>query len=134
MLFDLDNFKDVNDTQGHDAGDKLLQDLASRLSFFAKRQKRSTGWEDEFALVSHDLTEEMALERAKVIREKISQPYQIYDSLIQIGACIGIVISDGKAVPTIYTNAPTWRCMKRKRGFRQRSGIPSRTASAPAGE
>lgn len=95
MLFDLDNFKDVNDTQGHDAGDKLLQDLASRLSFFRKTSEtlyRLGG--DEFALVSHDLTEEMALERAKVIREKISQPYQIYDSLIQIGACIGIVISD----------------------------------------
>ena len=98
MLFDLDNFKDVNDTQGHDAGDKLLQDLASRLSFFRKTSEtlyRLGG--DEFALVSHDLTEEMALERAKVIREKISQPYQIYDSLIQIGACIGIVISDGES-------------------------------------
>ncbi|HFP9260666.1 TPA: putative bifunctional diguanylate cyclase/phosphodiesterase [Klebsiella michiganensis] len=98
MLFDLDNFKDVNDTQGHDAGDKLLQDLASRLSFFRKTTEtlyRLGG--DEFALVSHDLTEEMALERAKVIREKISQPYQIYDSLIQIGACIGIVISDGES-------------------------------------
>lgn len=98
MLFDLDNFKDVNDTQGHDAGDKLLQDLASRLSFFRKTSEtlyRLGG--EEFALVSHDLTEEMALERAKVIREKISQPYQIYDSLIQIGACIGIVISDGES-------------------------------------
>lgn len=98
MLFDLDNFKDVNDTQGHDAGDKLLQDLASRLSFFRKTSEtlyRLGG--DEFALDSHDLTEEMALERAKVIREKISQPYQIYDSLIQIGACIGIVISDGES-------------------------------------
>ncbi|EPX2829015.1 putative bifunctional diguanylate cyclase/phosphodiesterase [Klebsiella michiganensis] len=98
MLFDLDNFKDVNDTQGHDAGDKLLQDLASRLSFFRKTSEtlyRLGG--HEFALVSHDLTEEMALERAKVIREKISQPYQIYDSLIQIGACIGIVISDGES-------------------------------------
>lgn len=98
MLFDLDNFKDVNDTQGHDAGDKLLQDLASRLSFFRKTSEtlyRLGG--DEFALVSHDLTEEMALERAKVIREKISQPYQIYDSLIQIDACIGIVISDGES-------------------------------------
>lgn len=98
MLFDLDNFKDVNDTQGHDAGDKLLQDLASRLSFFRKTSEtlyRLGG--DEFALVSHDLTEEMALERARVIREKISQPYQIYDSLIQIGACIGIVISDGES-------------------------------------
>lgn len=98
MLFDLDNFKDVNDTQGHDAGDKLLQDLASRFSFFRKTSEtlyRLGG--DEFALVSHDLTEEMALERAKVIREKISQPYQIYDSLIQIGACIGIVISDGES-------------------------------------
>jgi diguanylate cyclase (GGDEF)-like protein len=98
MLFDLDNFKDVNDTQGHDAGDKLLQDLASRLSFFRKTSEtlyRLGG--DEFCPGFHDLTEEMALERAKVIWEKISQPYQIYDSLIQIGACIGIVISDGES-------------------------------------
>ncbi|HGY0116159.1 TPA: diguanylate cyclase, partial [Klebsiella pneumoniae] len=81
MLFDLDSFKDVNDTLGHDAGDKLLQDLASRLSFFRKTSEtlyRLGG--DEFAMLSYDLTEEMALERANVIREKISQPYQIYDA------------------------------------------------------
>ncbi|WP_406671598.1 putative bifunctional diguanylate cyclase/phosphodiesterase [Raoultella terrigena] len=95
MLFDLDNFKDVNDTLGHDSGDKLLQDLASRLSFFRKTSEtlyRLGG--DEFALVSCDLSEEQALARATVIREKISQPYQVYDSLINIDACIGIVISD----------------------------------------
>lgn len=95
MLFDLDNFKDVNDTLGHDSGDKLLQDLASRLSFFRRTSEtlyRLGG--DEFALVSCDLSEEQALARATVIREKISQPYQVYDSLINIDACIGIVISD----------------------------------------
>lgn len=98
MLFDLDNFKDVNDTYGHDAGDKLLQDLARRLSFFRKTPEmlyRLGG--DEFALVSHDLSEGMALERANVICEKISYPYQIYDSLIHIDACIGIVISGGES-------------------------------------
>ncbi|WP_410793007.1 putative bifunctional diguanylate cyclase/phosphodiesterase [Klebsiella aerogenes] len=98
MLFDLDNFKDVNDTLGHDAGDKLLQELASRLSFFRKTSEtlyRLGG--DEFALVSQDLSEEMALARADVIREKISQPYHIYDSLINIDASIGIVISDGES-------------------------------------
>lgn len=98
MLFDLDNFKDVNDTLGHDAGDKLLQELASRLSFFRKTSEtlyRLGG--DEFALVSQDLSEEMALARADAIREKISQPYHIYDSLINIGASIGIVISDGES-------------------------------------
>lgn len=98
MLFDLDNFKDVNDTLGHDAGDKLLQELASRLSFFRKTSEtlyRLGG--DEFALVSQDLSEEIALARADVIREKISQPYHIYDSLINIGASIGIVISDGES-------------------------------------
>ncbi|MDU7297569.1 MAG: bifunctional diguanylate cyclase/phosphodiesterase [Klebsiella pneumoniae] len=61
MLFDLDSFKDVNDTLGHDAGDKLLQDLASRLSFFRKTSEtlyRLGG--DEFAMLSYDLTEEMA--------------------------------------------------------------------------
>ncbi|XXD09053.1 putative bifunctional diguanylate cyclase/phosphodiesterase [Klebsiella sp. R445] len=95
MLFDLDNFKDVNDTLGHDSGDKLLQELASRLSFFRKTSEtlyRLGG--DEFALISSDLSEEMALDRALVIREKITQPYQIYDSLINIDACIGVVLSE----------------------------------------
>ena len=95
MLFDLDNFKDVNDTLGHDSGDKLLQELASRLSFFRKTSEtlyRLGG--DEFALISSDLSEQLALDRAQVIREKITQPYQIYDSLINIDACIGVVLSD----------------------------------------
>lgn len=97
MLFDLDSFKDVNDTLGHDAGDKLLQDLASRLFFRKTSETLYRLGGDEFAMLSYDLTEEMALERANVIREKISQPYQIYDAQINIDACIGIVISDGES-------------------------------------
>ncbi|WP_267976060.1 GGDEF domain-containing protein, partial [Acinetobacter baumannii] len=75
MLFDLDSFKDVNDTLGHDAGDKLLQDLASRLSFFRKTSEtlyRLGG--DEFAMLSYDLTEEMALERPMLSGRRSASP------------------------------------------------------------
>ncbi len=59
--FDLDSFKDVNDTLGHDAGDKLLQDLASRLFFRKTSETLYRLGGDEFAMLSYDLTEEMAL-------------------------------------------------------------------------
>lgn len=95
MLFDLDRFKEVNDTYGHDAGDMLLRQIAHRLmsmSLTTDTLYRLGG--DEFALLSSGLTESRAISRAQKISESINQPYTIYNTIINITSCVGIVISE----------------------------------------
>jgi diguanylate cyclase (GGDEF)-like protein len=95
MLFDLDRFKEVNDTYGHDAGDILLRQISHRLesmSLASDTLYRLGG--DEFAFLSSGLTESQAVSRAQKICEFINQPYTIYNTIINITTCVGIVISD----------------------------------------
>lgn len=95
MLFDLDRFKEVNDTYGHDAGDMLLRQIAHRLmsmSLTTDTLYHLGG--DEFALLSSGLTESRAISRAQKISESINQPYTIYNTIINITSCVGIVISE----------------------------------------
>lgn len=95
MLFDLDRFKEVNDTYGHDAGDILLRQISDRLismSHTSDTLYRLGG--DEFAFLSSGLTESQAVSRAQKICDFISQPYTIYNTIINITTCVGIVISE----------------------------------------
>jgi diguanylate cyclase (GGDEF)-like protein/PAS domain S-box-containing protein len=99
LFIDLDNFKDINDTLGHDIGDLLLQQTAQRLESCLRESDtvaRLGG--DEFVVMLEDLSEH-ALEAAaqtKTVGEKIlatlSQPYQLathkYHSTPSIGATI----------------------------------------------
>lgn len=94
MLFDLDRFKAVNDTMGHDAGDKLLIDIAERLSLFINESVvlyRLGG--DEFAILSSNLTEKQAYNLACAIRDNISMPYQVYGTSVSVETCIGLIVS-----------------------------------------
>lgn len=100
MLFDLDRFKEVNDTYGHDAGDILLRQISNRLtsiSLTSDTLYRLGG--DEFAFLSSGLTESRAVSRAQKICEFISQPYTIYNTIINITTCVGIVISETERRP-----------------------------------
>ncbi|MBB1201205.1 bifunctional diguanylate cyclase/phosphodiesterase [Enterobacteriaceae bacterium 89] len=95
MLFDLDRFKEVNDTYGHDAGDMLLRQIADRLNalnFPADALYRLGG--DEFAFLTSGLTETRAVSRAQQICDSINQPYTIYNAIINITTCVGVVNSD----------------------------------------
>ncbi|WP_312627271.1 bifunctional diguanylate cyclase/phosphodiesterase [Scandinavium sp.] len=95
MLFDLDRFKEVNDTYGHDAGDMLLCQISQRLgsmSFHPDTFYRLGG--DEFAFISGDLTEGHAVSLAQKICDAINQPYTIYSAIINITTCVGIVNSE----------------------------------------
>ena len=82
LMLDLDNFKDLNDSQGHDIGDQLLVEVGKRLRE-CTRQADSVArlGGDEFVVVSEDIGEDEASAaiQAKSIAEKVrmalSQPY-----------------------------------------------------------
>jgi len=97
LLLDLDGFKDVNDTLGHDIGDALLQAVADRLTGLGQKDDivcRLGG--DEFAVLSTGIPEQEALEFSNLLMEKIGQPYHLGELEIKIGTCIGIAISKGE--------------------------------------
>ena len=93
LMLDLDRFKQVNDTLGHQAGDTLICAVADRLRALAGREMliaRLGG--DEFALLSVNRGTDidvMALSRR--IIESIGQPFEINHFKAHVGASIGIV-------------------------------------------
>jgi diguanylate cyclase (GGDEF)-like protein/PAS domain S-box-containing protein len=94
LLLDLDDFKQVNDTLGHDAGDALLRTFAARLMTCVSDHDvvaRSGG--DEFALILRDVADEEQLRaRAKLIFEELREPFvhegRILDCRVSIGAAL----------------------------------------------
>ena len=100
LLLDLDGFKDVNDTLGHDVGDALLQAVAGRLvrlSHGTDLVCRLGG--DEFAILSSGLTEQQASDFARRVMNEISLPYYVSGREIKIGTCIGVAISENESDP-----------------------------------
>jgi diguanylate cyclase len=94
LFIDLDGFKTVNDTQGHDAGDNLLISVAERLLDCVRDSDtvaRLGG--DEFTIILSTITtSDNAKAVAGKIIEVLSEPFIIQDHDVQIGASIGISI------------------------------------------
>lgn len=102
LFIDLDNFKTLNDTRGHDAGDLLLIETASRLQTCVRDSDtvaRLGG--DEFVVVLEELSidKEDAVRQADMIAEKIrqllSQPYMITDFEHHGSSSIGVCLFHG---------------------------------------
>ena len=88
LLLDLDGFKPVNDTFGHDVGDILLKEVAARLKVPDIVAARLGG--DEFAVLLADTSGAAAHGRARAIVALLSQPYRIGEALVSVSACCGI--------------------------------------------
>jgi diguanylate cyclase (GGDEF)-like protein/PAS domain S-box-containing protein len=94
LFLDLDGFKSVNDSLGHDVGDQLLKDLALRLAGVTRPGDivgRLGG--DEFVVVALDCDSHAALNIAERIRTVLSEPFDVAGMHLPLSASIGIATS-----------------------------------------
>lgn len=94
LFLDLDGFKQVNDTLGHDAGDLLLQGVAKRLKKIIRASDtvaRVGGDEFTFVLNSVESGESVALVAGKIVAS-LSAPFDLNGPQCHVGASIGISI------------------------------------------
>jgi len=101
MYIDLDQFKIVNDTCGHSAGDQLLRQLAHLLQTTLRKDDlvaRLGG--DEFGVLLLNCDMEQACQVAEKLRETVAGFRFFWDSRIfAVGASIGVVPIDGDSLP-----------------------------------
>ena len=92
LLFDLDHFKQINDTYGHAAGDMLLQDAARRLGSCVRESDivvRLGG--DEFIIILSELADPNTVERiAQDALHKLAEPFQLKNEVAYVSTSIGI--------------------------------------------
>jgi diguanylate cyclase (GGDEF)-like protein/PAS domain S-box-containing protein len=94
LFLDLDDFKTVNDSLGHGAGDRLIEDVARRLLRSVRpgdTAARLGG--DEFALLLEDVDEGQAAAVATRVLTELEQPFDLGDRSLLVGASIGIALS-----------------------------------------
>ncbi|GGY66865.1 GGDEF domain-containing response regulator [Cellvibrio zantedeschiae] len=92
LFLDLDNFKIINDSMGHDAGDQLLKEVACRLLHVVRNGDivcRLGG--DEFAILAHNFeSQEPVIQLAERILEDLRRPIIIKNTEQYISASIGV--------------------------------------------
>jgi diguanylate cyclase (GGDEF)-like protein/PAS domain S-box-containing protein len=134
LFMDLDKFKQVNDTLGHETGDWLLIEVAKRL----KTALRQTDYicrlgGDEFTVVLNNINEPAPEKAAQRIIDMLSQPYNLNGNIIDfIKISIGIAEypSDARDISTLVNYADTAMFEAKKVGncyifYRDISGNPS---------
>ncbi len=110
MFLDLDHFKDVNDTLGHNMGDIVLIELAKRLTTLLREEDTVTRLGgDEFILMLPGIDEQGASNVAQKILDSIVLPYQLDNYTLTLTASIGIAVfpEDGDDLDTLSKSADT---------------------------
>jgi len=108
MILDLDRFKEINDTLGHQAGDDVLREIAHRLALLLRRSDtvaRLGG--DEFAILLPSTGCAKAEEIAGKIADAIEQPIRWHEQMLYVGTSIGIAAypAHGHDVDTLLKRA-----------------------------
>ncbi len=109
MLLDLDGFKHVNDSFGHNIGDQLLIEAAKRLKYAVGDRGFVARWGgDEFTVLQTNFECRADFTSlVELIKDVISEPFMIAGNTIFISASIGMAFSleDGDTVEALIKNA-----------------------------
>ena len=112
LFLDLDGFKEINDTHGHEAGDAALAEVARRLTAIVRETDtlaRVGG--DEFVVVMGDLdrAEHLAADAAGAVAAKcieaLEQPFPLKGQVHALGVSIGMALGDGHGSPDALLKA-----------------------------
>ncbi len=111
MFIDIDNFKNINDTYGHDMGDKVLIMVAERLNSSVREEDIISRWGgDEFVCLLFEVKQEADVTRlAENIVNRISESCEYNKTVLSIRVSIGIAIypADGETAEILFKNADT---------------------------
>jgi diguanylate cyclase (GGDEF)-like protein/PAS domain S-box-containing protein len=108
MYIDLDRFKDVNDSLGHDMGDLLLIEISSRLKKAVREidtVARLSG--DEFTIITGQINDQLSVQPVcQQILEALAEPYQLDNEKVFLTASIGVTFypGDSKNIETLQRN------------------------------
>ncbi len=99
MFLDLDGFKPINDTYGHDVGDGLLVAIAGRLQDGLRASDTAARFGgDEFMILCEDVAgQQDVINIAQRILLAIEEPFEIGGERLSVKASMGIAMTDGKA-------------------------------------
>ncbi len=109
LFLDLDGFKEVNDRGGHDAGDRLLREVAQRLQQGLRQGDlvARVGGDEFVAMLPGCRDIETASAIAENLRTRLSPPYTLADGLFRLDASVGIACfpADGNDPDTLLAHA-----------------------------
>jgi diguanylate cyclase (GGDEF)-like protein/PAS domain S-box-containing protein len=107
VFADLDRFKEVNDTLGHEAGDELLRQVAARLARATRDGDTVTRLGgDEFVVVCEQITTAEEVARvADRLRAVLNRPFGLVGHRVQISASVGIAVGDDTSAEALLRDA-----------------------------
>ncbi len=121
LYIDLDKFKDINDTKGHQIGDRVLVEAALRLQNSIRNSDtvaRVGG--DEFVLILENIeSENRALEMVKTIAKTFNKNFAIDNDEIKLSCSIGLAVypNDGVTTETLFNVADKAMYKSKKRSL-----------------
>jgi diguanylate cyclase (GGDEF)-like protein/PAS domain S-box-containing protein len=111
LYLDLDKFKEINDTKGHQTGDEVLKEVAKRLSKIIRSSDtvaRLAG--DEFTVILEHVSEQISSGRvAKKLLQELSKPFIVHSDFLDLQCSIGISLypDDAGSVEKLLQHADT---------------------------
>ncbi|MEH6445267.1 MAG: diguanylate cyclase [Oceanospirillaceae bacterium] len=120
LFVDLDHFKHVNDSLGHQAGDELLNLVATRICKVIRKGDLAAriGGDEFIVLIADNCTAEISVTSAQQIINSLCQPFNLQGNTVSISASIGISLSNDNisCVDDIIQKADTAMYLAKSKG------------------